>query len=181
VVDCDPQRSALTWSEVAAERHHEAPTVVAMASGLSKPGQLPELASGYHAVVLDCPPRRDDLVREVLMLATMALLPCGPGPTDVWALAESVDLVQKAQAIRPTLKAAIIITRKQPRTAIGRGTREALSAIGLPVLQTEVSYRVTWQESLAAGLAPSTYEPKSPAAEEVRALASEIERMVRRG
>src|SRR5438105_1498354 len=79
VVDCDPQRSALTWSEVAAERHHEAPTVVAMASGLSKPGQLPELASGYHAVVLDCPPRRDDLVREVLMLANLALLPCGPG------------------------------------------------------------------------------------------------------
>jgi len=179
LVDTDPQKSTLTWSAVAAEGKHGGPTAVAMGAGLSRKDQLPTLASGYQMVVIDGAPRNYDVMREALMVSDIALLTTGPGPTDVWALAETVEVVRKAQAVRRELKAAVLINRKQPRTAIGKGTRAALAQIGMPVLKTELTYRVTYQEALAYGMGPSTYAPKSPAAEEIRTLATELEKLRR--
>jgi chromosome partitioning protein len=174
LVDADPQRSAQTWSTVGAEGGKALPTVVAMGPGLHRPDQLPALARNYDITIVDCPPRHGELQRAALMIVDLVLLPCGPSTLDAWALAESVDLVQDARTLRPALQAAVLIT-KRTRTALGAGARETFAASGLPVLTTELGYRVTYQEAPAAGLGPTTYEPNSPAAAEVRSLADEIE------
>jgi chromosome partitioning protein len=102
-------------------------------------------------------------------------LPCGPTPVDAWALAESVDLVRAAREIRAGLSAFVLLTRKVARTSLGASARRALEGSGLPLLATELAYRVTYQEAPAAGLGVTRYAPRSPAAAEVRALADEIE------
>jgi chromosome partitioning protein len=179
LVDCDPQRSALTWSSVAQENGHAAPSTVAMGAGLGRPELLPTLAAKHHVTVIDGPPRRDELAREILMVADLAVLPCGPSAMDVWALAESLELVRKAQQVRPELRAAVLITRKQPSTSLGKGVRDALIATGFPVLKSELTYRVAYQEAPAAGMGPTTYAPNSPASAEVKALVAELERASR--
>ena len=181
LVDTDPQGSCRTWSDVAAERKHTVPTVVAMGVGLHCPGQLTALAERHDTVVVDCPPRHDELQRAVLTVTDAVVLPCGPSAMDAWALAESIDLVLKAKKLRPELKAWVLITRKIARTAIGAGAREALAECGLPLLKTELGYRVTYQEAPADGQGPTTYDASGPAAEEIRALVSEIERELKRG
>lgn len=181
LVDTDPQGSCRTWGDVAAERKQQVPTVVAMGAGLHRPGQLPALASKHDLAIVDCPPRHDELQRAVLAVTDVVVLPCGPSAMDAWALAESVDLVNKAQKLRPELKAFVLITRKIARTAIGSGAREALAGCGLRVLRTELGHRVTYQEAPANGQGPTTYEPGGPAAKEVRALVSELEREIKRG
>lgn len=175
LVDADPQGSARTWGDVAAEAGKAAPTVVAMGPGLHKPGQLPALAAKHDVTVVDCPPRHGDIQRAVLMIADVVILPCGPATLDAWALAESSDLVAEARRVREVLKAAVLITRKQPRTALGVAARTALGAVGLPVLRAELCQRITYQEAPAAGLGPTTYAPRSAAADEVRALVTELE------
>lgn len=181
LVDTDPQGSCRTWGDVASERSRGSPTVVAMGAGLHRQGQLPALAAKHDVTVVDCPPRHDELQRAVLAVTDVVVLPCGPSAMDAWALAESIDLVQKARRLRPELLAFVLITRKVARTAIGSGAREALSECGLPVLQTELGYRVTYQEAPADGQGPTSYEPGSAAAEEVRSLVSELEREIKRG
>lgn len=181
LVDTDPQGSCRTWGDVAAERKQRAPTVVAMGAGLHRPGQLPALAAKHDVTVVDCPPRHDELQRAVLAVSDMVVLPCGPSAMDAWALAESIDLVTKARKLRPELKAFVLITRKIARTAIGAGARESLAGCGLPVLRAELGNRVTYQEAPANGQGPTTYEPGSPAAAEVRALVAELEREIKRG
>lgn len=174
LVDADPQGSARTWGAVMAEAGKEGPTIVGMGADLYKPGQLPTLAKGFDQVVIDCPPRSGDTQRAALMVADLAVLPCGPSAVDAWALAESVELVNAAQQLRPELQGAVLITRKVARTAIGAGAREALAGCGLPVLEAELGFRVAYQEAPAAGLGVTQYAPQDAAAEEVRALVSEL-------
>src|SRR5262245_4570065 len=91
LVDADPQGSAKTWGEVAAEGGSAAPTVVAMGAGLHRPDQLPALARSFDLTLIDCPPRHGEIQRAALMVADLAVLPCGPSGLDVWALGESLD------------------------------------------------------------------------------------------
>lgn len=181
LVDTDPQGSARTWAATSAERALDGPTCVAMGAGLCRPDQLPRLAAAYDVAVLDCPPRLDALQREVLMVADLVVLPCGPTPLDAWAMAETVRLIEQARVARPVLDAAALLTRKQRGTTVGRDVRDALHAVALPVLATELCYRVAYQTSLGAGMGPSTWAPKSPAAAEVRALVDELAHRMRAG
>jgi chromosome partitioning protein len=177
LVDADPQGTARTWGEVAAERGRAAPTVVAMGAQMHKPGQLREVAAGYDATFVDCPPRHGEVQRSALMVADIAVLPCGPSAADAWALTASLDVVNEARTLRDELLACVLVTRKQGRTAIAKGARAALEPAGLPVLDTELGARVAYQEALAAGLGITTYAPRDQGTREVFALLDELERM----
>lgn len=174
LVDADPQATARTWGAVATEAGHPAPTVIAMGAGMHRPEQLPRVAAGFELVVIDCPPRAGDIQRSALAVADLALLPCGPGGSDAWALASTIETVTEAQTLRPALKAAVVLTRKQGRTALGAGAREALAASGLPVLRAELGHRIAYVEAITAGRGVTAYAPRSEAAGEVRALLDEV-------
>lgn len=176
LVDADPQATGRTWAATAAELGHPAPTVVAMDGTMHRPGQLDRVAAGADLVLIDCPPRLGAVQRSAMAVADLVLVPCGPTGADVWALAESVALVQEAQTLRPGLRAFVVVNKVQGRTAMGKGAREAAASAGLPVLRTALGQRVAYGESVTAGLGPTTYAPRDPAADEVRALFDEIVR-----
>ncbi|MBK6534157.1 MAG: AAA family ATPase [Deltaproteobacteria bacterium] len=174
LVDADPQGTARTWAEVAAELGQPLPSVVSMGATMHRPEQLPTVGQGYDDVVIDCPPRHGDIQRSALMVADVALLPCGPSSADAWALAASIDLINEARSLRPELEVRIVITRKQGRTALGRSAREELTKSGIDLMKTEIGYRVAFAESLGAGLGVTAYAPRDAAASETRALVSEL-------
>lgn len=173
LVDADPQGSTRTWGAVAAEAGHPTPTIVAMGATMHRPGQLDAVGQPYDVVIVDCPPRHGEIMKSALLVADIAVLPCGPSAMDGWALAESLDVVGQARVLRPMLKAGVLITRRT-RTVLSRGARDALADCGLPILTTELGYRVTFQEAPAAGRGITDYAPKSSAADEVRALVDEL-------
>lgn len=182
VVDADPQNSARTWIGVGARQGHALPTAVSMGSDMHQPGQLDALASAYDVVVIDCPSRIDDRVGAVMRSALlfagarggMAVLPCGPGAMDVWALGDTIEAVQAAQGLMPGLRAGILITRKTQRTVVGDQARAVLEASALPILRAELYYRMAYQEAPAAGLGTAQYRPGSQAAAEIQTLATEL-------
>lgn len=176
LVDADPQATARTWGDVAAENGHDAPTIVAMGSNMHKPGQLPAIAEGYDLVVIDCPPRHGDVQRSALMIADVAILPCGPSAADAWALATAIEVIEEARTLRDELRACILVTRKQGRTALGKGARSVLESSGIPVLSTELGQRIAYQEALAVGLGVTKFAPRDAAAKEINSLLAEIER-----
>jgi chromosome partitioning protein len=109
------------------------------------------------------------------MVADIAVLPCGPSAADAWALTATLDVIGEARTLREQLKACVLITRKQGRTALGKGARDVLAASGLPVLSTELGFRVAYQEAIAAGRGPTTFSPRDAAASEIRNLLDELE------
>jgi len=173
LVDADPQGTALTWSEVAAELGHPTPDTISVGENLRL--TVPSLARGYDVTVIDVPGRMQSK-RQVgaLMVADVAVLPCGPSTPDVWALAETLDLVDEVRRLRPALKATIVLNRLG-RTTESRVVSDALRALPVPLAATRLRQRVAFSEALAAGLGVTVDRPRSAAAREVRALARELE------
>jgi chromosome partitioning protein len=173
LIDADPQGTAVTWSNVAAEAGVPAPTVVGMGDNIRQ--AVPELAASADVTLIDTAGRLGKRLASALMIADIALLPCRPNPADIWALAETVDTVRSVQELRPELLAYVLINGTEVRTSLSRDARENIASAGLPLLKTQLSQRVAFAEACATGKGVTTYQPKSPAAAEVRALADEIE------
>lgn len=173
LVDVDPQRSALTWADVAAESGAAAPPVVALGAALRQ--QLAPHRGAFDVIVIDCPPAHTERQRAALMVAHLAVLPTGPDPTEMWAAASSADLIREAQAIRADLRALVVVTRRDRRTSMGAVAHVAVEQLGLVVANTSITRRVTYAEALASGHAPTSFAPSSDAAREVRRLVREID------
>jgi len=174
LVDAVPQSTSRTWGEVAEETNNPSPTVVSMGATMHHEGQLPKISKSFDLTIIDCPPRHNDVQRSALVIANKVVIPCGPSPSDAWALSATVDLINEARILRPDLDASIVITRKKKNTAIGAAAREVLSESGLQVLTSELHDRISYQEALAAGQGVSNYESRGPAASEIRSLFDEI-------
>src|SRR5215212_10222394 len=109
LVDADPQGSSLAW---AAER--TTPPLFTVV-GLPKPTlhrDVPELAKDYEAVVIDGAPRTSDVARAAIMASDFVLIPVQPSPLDVWAAADTVQLINEAAVFKPNLKAAFAVNRR---------------------------------------------------------------------
>lgn len=179
LVDADPQGTARTWADVAAENGRVCPTAIAMSANMHQPSQLPRMLGSYDVIVIDCPPRHSEIQRSALMAADIALIPCGPSAHDIWAMTASIELIKEAATIRPELEAFIVLTRKATNTVIGKQARGALSELAVPVMRSELHYRVAYQEAPAAGLGVAQYAPADLAAGEVKSLVDELEEVLR--
>ena len=173
LIDADPQQSAMKWSTFRAGENKF--SVIAMAKPtLHK--ELPPIYADYTDIVIDGPPRFHELAKSIILAADLVLIPVQPSPPDVWATAETVDLVNEARVFKETLKSVIAINRKIVNTVIGRDVREALATLNTPILQSDISQRVAFAEAFADGKTVSDLDPHSHAAHEVEALAAELVR-----
>ena len=173
LVDADPQQSAMKWSTFRTGENKF--SVIAMA----KPTLHKELApiyADYTDIVIDGPPRIHELAKSIILAADLVLIPVQPSPPDVWATADTVDLVTEARVFKEGLKSAIMINRKIVNTVIGRDVREALVTLNTPILQADISQRVAFAEAFADGKTVSDLDPHSHAAQEVEAFVTELVR-----
>ncbi len=171
LVDADPQGSALDW----AANRPDNPRFPVL--GLPKPTlhrELPAIAKNHDFVLIDGPPRVNELARAAIMASDVVLIPVQPSPFDVWAAKEIVDLLREASAFKENIKSAFVINRKIVNTAIGRDVVEALSSYPVPVLKTSIGQRVAFAECAAQGLTVLHTDPNGPASQEVVSLAKEL-------
>lgn len=172
LLDADAQGTTLTWSEEAAERGAKGPTVTAMGDNLR--AQLPELRRGFDLVIVDTPGRQSKRLAGALVLSDLALIPCKPSSADIWALTGTLELVEQAQSLCPTLKARILHNEVH-RSVLAQTAQDAMHQSEIPSLCASLGRRVAFAEAMAAGQGVSTYAPASLAAHELRRVAEEIE------
>ncbi|QXP84503.1 ParA family partition ATPase [Methylococcus sp. ANG] len=171
LIDADPQGSALDWQST-----RQGDTLFPVV-GMAKPTlhkDVPELASSYDHVIIDGPPRVNELARSAIMASDLVLIPVQPSPYDVWAADEIVKLIQEVMIYKEHLKGRFIVNRKIVNTAIGRDVAEALRDYPFPVAETAVNQRVAYAESAASGLSVLEFDNKGPAAREIKALVREL-------
>ena len=171
LIDADPQGSALDWQ---ASRQGDSLFPVV---GMDKPTlhtDVPQLAQQQDVVIIDGPPRVNELARSAIMASDKVIIPVQPSPYDIWAADEIVKLIQETMIYKPSLESFFLINRLVANTAIGREVTEALKDYPFPVYKTSISQRVVFAESAAAGLAVTEWAPKSAASREIEALALEV-------
>lgn len=172
LVDADPQGSAMAWSSTR-EIEPLFPVI-----GMAKPSlhrDLPALARDYDIAIVDGAPRVNDLGRSAILASDLVLIPVQPSPYDVWAAADTVQLIREARQIKDALRAAFVVNRKIARTAIGRDAAAALAQFeDIPVLSAVVSQRIIFAESAAKGLSVIEVAPTGEAAREMSDLAKQV-------
>ena len=172
LVDADPQGSALDWSAA------RAADPLFPVIGLPKKTlhrELPSVAADYTHVLIDGPPRVNEVARSAILASDVVIIPVQPSPYDVWAAKEIVDLLGDVASYKEKIKSAFVINRKIVNTAIGRDVTEALSAYNLPVFAAQVCQRVSFAESASSGQTVLEMDPGSIASQEILALVQELQ------
>ena len=172
LIDADPQGSAMAWSST---RETAPPFAIVSMAKPTLHRDLPRLATDYDIVMIDGAPRVNDLGRSAILASDTVLIPVQPSPYDVWAAADTVQLIREAQVLKEALTAAFVVNRRIARTAIGRDAADALAQFDdVPVLGSALHQRVIYAESAARGLTVLEAAPSSEAAREIAALAREV-------
>lgn len=141
LVDMDPQGSILAWYE-----HASALPDKLTVSTCESAKDLDDL-TGYSFVIIDTPGR---LSAAVLPHCDLVVLPVAPSPLDIWAAADSVQLVKDAQAKHPGLKAAMAVNRAQ-HNRLSREIFEVIDGYGLPLIPQAIRQLTAYATSLASG------------------------------
>lgn len=171
LIDSDPQGSARDWANA---REDELPFMVV---GLDRPTihrDLPLMAKDYNYVVIDGSPRVSDLARSGILASDLVVIPVQPSPYDIWAVAETVQLITEASVFKETLKSVFVINRKIVNTAIARDIAEALAQYEIPVAKTQICQRVIFAESAVTGKSVLEISGSSSAAREIKSLTKEL-------
>ena len=136
--------------------------------------EVPAHADNYDHIVIDGPPRVNELARSAILAADQILIPVQPSPYDVWGANEIVALIREAKTFKEGIRSSFVINRKIVNTAIGRDVNEALATHELPVFEANICQRVAFAETAATGSTVIELDPNSLASKEITALANEI-------
>ncbi len=177
ILDVDPQGSLGQWFERRERRLGEGATglVLRTASGWGAKREARLLAREFDLVVIDMPPRSDLEARNAIEAADLVAVPVQPTPVDLWATEATLELVAKGGP------PAILVVNRAPSRAIAEATLAQLGALAAPVAQSQLGNRVAFGATMGSGGTVLEAFPTSKAADEVRALAAEIGRMLASG
>jgi chromosome partitioning protein len=178
VIDTDPQGTCRTWAAKAADSEQDGPPVVAMDSK-SLRRDLERVSHGFGVAVIDCPPRMGAETRAAMLASDLVVMPVIPGAADVWALQETIAVLEEARQFRDELRAVIVLNRAD-RTTLAKLAMQALEDLDVRVLDATLRNRVAYGEATLAGLGVVDYAPDSDAAFEVRRFAKAVLAAVRK-
>ncbi|MEL6366048.1 MAG: ParA family partition ATPase [Pseudomonadota bacterium] len=169
LVDADPQGSLTFWAEERRRRlDGELDISFRDGTGYRLAGEVRALRRETDLVLIDTPPHADSAVRAALRAADLALCPLMPSPLDLAATLPLAKLIGAAGT--PSL---FVFNRTPPRARIADLIQAEFKATGLPTARTRVGQRAVFSEALLTGRGASELAPRSPAAEEIRALFDE--------
>lgn len=167
LIDCDPQRSALSWWQ-----SREADDVALIEGNAAEIPAIQAAAQrqGFDLLIVDTRPSVEAETSQAIRSATACIIPTRPGILDLRAVASTSQLV-KASGV----PGCIVLNQCPPPRVVGEAalTKEAravASTLGLPVAPSAISQRAAFSYSLNDGRAVCEYEPGKAADTESRAL-----------
>jgi chromosome partitioning protein len=139
-----------------------------------------EVAGAFDVVVIDGPPGVSkggpgEVTVAALKAADLVLIPVRPSGADLWATSDLAELVQTRQDATGAPDAAFIVMQADSRTNVAEEIGGALGKLGLPALDARCGFRVAYTKALGQGVAVEDVKPSGKAAEEIEAIAKEIE------
>lgn len=171
LLDIDPQHSLTRWNELRPET--AAKLTFSDVSGWRVTGELARLKATHDIVLIDSPPQIDTDARLAIRGADLVLIPVQPSPPDIWAAEGTLKL-----AAAEKRRVAIVLNRVPSSGKLRESIARQLQQDGKPLLSTTIGNRTGFANAFAEGLAVTEAAPRSIAANELRALLSELLEMI---
>ena len=173
IVDIDPQGSLSHWYEMRKKRLGEEETNLTFSaiSGWRVRSEIDRLRHSHDLIVIDSPPHTDAEARTAIRAADLVVVPLQPSPMDVWATSATINMCKQE-----CVPVKMVLNRVHPQAKL----TEALSGEMIGLTANRFGNRIIFAGALMHGLGVTEAQPKSLAADEVRALAKEIMNYVNR-
>lgn len=162
LVDADPQGSALSWSEEAADL----PCSVVSLPVRDLPRRLPSLLHGVDHAVIDTPPGDRVIVRGAVAASEIAIVPMPTSIMDLDRLWPTLDLIDEVEALTP-VRVFVLLTRVRAATKSAHVTRDVLQELGIALLDSQIPLRETLNASF--GTVPGDDGPYTAVLDELQA------------
>jgi chromosome partitioning protein len=182
LVDADPQRSALDWSE---QREAEKMFSVIGLPTKNLFRELAPIAPDYEWVVIDGPPRANEIAKAAIAASDLVIIPVQPSPFDVWAAEDIVKLIAECLPMKPDLQSRFLINRLFPGTTLAAEITQAFAdhAVAgdadIPLFKTAIRNRTEYAKCARNGLTALETDPSGTAAEDIRAWAAEAKKVLK--
>jgi chromosome partitioning protein len=174
VLDIDPQASLTIWGKLrAGAAKAGTPLTIATVSGWRLTTELDRLKAAHDIVLVDTPPVIDSDARRAIRAADLVLIPLNPAPPDLWAAEGTLKLA--AEEKRPV---ALIFNRAPAASKLRKRMEAEISARGLTLLDAALANRAGYANAFADGLGVTEAGPATQAAEEIRAAAAALARIL---
>jgi len=131
LVDADAQGSSSVWLREAAP----AIPLFRLQTPDDLLEQVPQLRTRFEHLIIDGPAGLSEVTRAILLVADLALLPCGPSVLDLRAAHEAIRVVKQAHAIRQGPPRAVLVPNKlQVQYRLSRELLETVKSLGVPTV-----------------------------------------------
>lgn len=175
LMDIDPQSSLTAWHRLRSENGRDVSAIhLSDVSGWRVGTELDRLRNDYDIVLIDCPPHAETETKNAMRAADLVVIPVQPSPMDVWATTPTASFAKdQGTDVR------LVLNRVPPRSRLVEAVQGMLKSDDLLLTQTVLGNRVAFAASMMEGLGVTESEPSSQAADEIRALAKELEKAAR--
>lgn len=151
LVDADPQGSLRDWHNARTIEPTNDSIQIVGADRRSTLLGLPHLFTPDY-MLIDTPGDTKDVIGAALQMSDLAIIPLRPSPYDIWASAETIDLVRSANSINPKLKMMMVINQAIPNTRIHKEVRELLNEYtDFYICQTHICHRISFARTASEG------------------------------
>jgi chromosome partitioning protein len=173
ILDTDPQGSAYAWHSRQSDGY-SVPVVHADTDDVS--GALGDLGNPPPVVVIDGAAKIEPRTGRIVRSSDVCVIPVQPTPLDSWGVEQVVAAVRQSGT-----PAAFLITQQKARTNLAKQVADGLrNQYEIPVLDSRLSHRVAFAESMFAGRTALDVSGSSKAKQEVRALTTELKEFIQR-
>lgn len=172
LIDSDPQGSLAAWWALRATVEKAVPLTFQQTAGWRLAARVEALAADADVVLIDTPPHIETDAKLAVRLADWVIMPLQPSPLDLWACQPTLDL-----AAGEGRAAALLLNRVPARAKLVEETAVAAARLPAQLLKARLGNRTGFAAAMVRGLGVSEAAPRTLAAEEIAALAAELDQL----
>jgi chromosome partitioning protein len=174
LLDIDPQRSLMRWHALRESQSKPLPAITfSDVSGWRLKLEIDRLKKTHDVVIVDSPPQIDTDAKLAIRSADLVLVPLQPTPPDLWAAEGTVALATSEK--RPV---RLVLNRAPTASTLRSMVERDIATAGFTLLTATLGNRAGFANAFAQGMGVTEASPRSQAAQEVRALLTEIDSIV---
>jgi len=180
LIDCDlPQCTTSSWYAL---RQAASPSNNLLLANAHNHLELIQKAKEHAAIskylIIDGPPRLEEMTRAIMILSNLCLIPLGASAAEIWSTTDLLQTLAEAKTYKPEVDARLVWIRFRAQTREAQELKDAVQkGLNLDELQTRLGYRVAFSEALARGLSVEECFDRN-AKTEILGLAEEVRKIL---
>lgn len=178
-MDADAQGNAMGWSAASDDDSGFPATVIGVAqAGAKLHREIKKHLDNYDIIIVDCPPKLDEIAQSALMVSDLCIIPIMPSPNDARASMPAFNLVQQIIDLHDRPIARVLFTNDQG-TGMARTVKESIASMienmDIEIFNTALTHKGMYEWASLEGRTLGGLGGRAKGAHaDVKALADEV-------